>query len=280
MSTQVILHERIFNAPIVKVWNAISDVSEMRNWYFDIEEMRLETGAKFKFIAGENEDKLYQHNCEITDVKTLYKLSYNWCYDGHPGVSNVTFELSEIENKTLLKFKHIGIDNFPKDNPDFAFDNFVEGWYYIIHIALKNYLEKSDKSTITVETTISAPLQKVWQYWNEPEHITQWYFASNTWHAPFATNDLRVGGKFKITMAAKDMSYSFDFEGIYSHIIHYQLIEYIINDGRSVKIIFASEANKTHVSETFEAEDANPLEEQKSGWQSILDNFKIHVESN
>ena len=167
MSTQVILHERIFNAPIVKVWNAISDVSEMRNWYFDIEEMKLETGAKFKFIAGENEDKLYQHNCEITDIKTLYKLSYNWCYDGHPGVSNVTFELSEMENKTLLKFKHIGIDNFPKDNPDFAFDNFVEGWYYIIHIALKDYLEKPDKSTITVETTINAPLQKVWQCWNK-----------------------------------------------------------------------------------------------------------------
>lgn len=76
------------------------------------------------------------------------------------------------------------------------------------------------------------------------------------------------------------MSYSFDFEGIYSHIINYQLIEYIINDGRSVKIAFTSKADRTHVSETFEAEDTHPLEAQKSGWQTILDNFRTHVESN
>jgi len=219
-------------------------------------------------------------NCELTDIDILHKLSYNWCYDGHPGVSNVTFELSQIENKTLLKFKHIGIDNFPKDNPDFAFDNFVEGWYYIIHIALKDYLEKPHRSTITVETTVNAPLQKAWQHWSEPEHITQWYFASDSWYAPSAVNDLRVGGKFKTTMAAKDASSKFDFEGLYSHIINYQLIEYIINDGRSVKVIFTSKADKTHVLETFEAEESNPLDVQKGGWQNIMNNFKIHVESN
>ena len=81
-------------------------------------------------------------------------------------------------------------------------------------------------TSITVETTVNAPIDKVWKFWNEPEHITKWAFASDEWHAPYAENDLRKDGKFKTTMAAKDGSFSFDFEGVYSNVIEQSLIAY------------------------------------------------------
>ncbi len=136
------------------------------------------------------------------------------------------------------------------------------------------------KTQITVENTIKAPVSKVWKFWNAPEHITQWCQASADWHAPYAENDLRVGGKLKTTMAARDGSMSFDFEGIYSNIEDQKLIEYTIADGRTVKIVFVDNEDETKIVETFEAEDTNPEEMQRSGWQAILDSFKKYVEEN
>ena len=134
--------------------------------------------------------------------------------------------------------------------------------------------------TITVETTINAPIEKVWEYWNEPEHITGWAFASDDWEAPFAENDLRVGSKFNTTMAAKDKSASFDFTGFYTAIKEYQLIEYDIDDGRHVRVEFTKVPGGVKVVETFDPENENSDEMQRSGWQAILDNFKKYVESN
>ena len=98
---------------------------------------------------------------------------------------------------------------------------------------------------ITVETTIKAPVETVWKLWTEPKHITRWCNASDDWHAPYAENDLRMNGKFKTTMAAKDGSMSFDFEGVYTKIQEHKLIEYTINDDRKVKIAFSSHGNET-----------------------------------
>jgi len=136
------------------------------------------------------------------------------------------------------------------------------------------------KTAITVESTIKAPVEKVWKYWTEPNHITQWCNASDDWHAPYAENDLRVDGKFKTTMAAKDGSASFDFEGVYTTVQLYKAIDYTIGDGRKVKITFTSDGNQTKVVETFEPENTNPIEMQRSGWQAILDNFKKYTEAN
>ena len=141
-------------------------------------------------------------------------------------------------------------------------------------------METTTKTTITVETLIKAPVEKVWKFWSEPKHITQWYQASDDWHAPYAENDLKVNGKFKTTMAAKDGSMSFDFEGIYTNVQPHAVIEYVIGDGRKVKIKFSENGNETKVTETFEAEDTNSIEMQRGGWQAILDNFKKYVESN
>ncbi len=141
-------------------------------------------------------------------------------------------------------------------------------------------METGNKTTITVENTINAPVEKVWEFWTKPEHITQWNNASDDWHTPFAENDLREGGQFKSTMAAKDGSFSFDFGGVYSKIKKHGHIEYTIGDGRTVKIIFTSLGNTTKIEETFDAEQTHSIEMQQGGWQAILDNFKKYTEAN
>lgn len=108
----------------------------------------------------------------------------------------------------------------------------------------------------------------------------QWAFASPDWHAPKAENDLRKGGKFSTTMAAKDGSFSFNFGGTYDNVQLHKLIEYTIEDGRKVKITFEKKGNDTVVTETFDAESENPVDMQRAGWQAILDNFKRYTEAN
>lgn len=133
---------------------------------------------------------------------------------------------------------------------------------------------------ITIQTTINAPIEKVWECWNKPEHITKWAFASDTWEAPRAENDLRTGGKFTTVMAAKDGSASFDFGGTYTDVQEHKLIEYTMGDGRHVKALFEEIPEGVHITQTFDPESQNSEEMQRSGWQAILDNFKKYVESN
>lgn len=141
-------------------------------------------------------------------------------------------------------------------------------------------METMTQKAITIQTTVKAPVEKVWKYWNQPEHITKWAFASDDWHAPKAENDLRVDGTFSTTMAAKDGSFSFDFGGVYTKVDNHKIIEYTIGDGRKVKVEFVPEGNQTKVVETFELESQNPEEMQRGGWQAILDNFKKYTEAN
>lgn len=136
-----------------------------------------------------------------------------------------------------------------------------------------------ENKNITVIATITAPIDKVWNYWTLPEHITQWYFASDDWHAPGAENDFQVGGKFTTRMEAKDGSFGFDFNGIYDEIKTKELISYTMEDGRKASILFSENGNETIVTETFEAENENPIDMQRAGWQAILDNFKKYVET-
>jgi len=136
-----------------------------------------------------------------------------------------------------------------------------------------------EKIKITVEATINASVQKVWECWTEPKHITQWCFASDDWHAPIAENDLRVGGSFMSRMEAKDGSFGFDFGGVYDGVQMHEHISYTMEDTRKVKITFDGDGNSTRVIETFEAETENPVEMQQAGWQAILNNFKKYVES-
>lgn len=141
-------------------------------------------------------------------------------------------------------------------------------------------METITKTRITVESTVKAPVEKVWKLWTAPEHITQWNNASDDWHTPFAENDLRVGGKFLSRMAARDGSFSFDFGGVYDEVRPNKLIAYTMGDGRKVVINFTSNGNETKVVETFDAESTNSVELQRGGWQAILDNFRNYAETN
>lgn len=140
-------------------------------------------------------------------------------------------------------------------------------------------METATKNLITVETVVKAPVEKVWKVWNEPQHIMNWCQASDDWHAPASTNDIRTGGTFSTTMAAKDGSYSFDFGGVYDNVKEYELIQYTMGDNRKVEVIFTREGKDTKIVETFEAESTHSLEMQRGGWQAILDNFKKYTES-
>jgi uncharacterized protein YndB with AHSA1/START domain len=135
-----------------------------------------------------------------------------------------------------------------------------------------------EKEKITVETVVPAPVEKVWECWTKPEHITKWAFADESWHAPSATNDVRAGGTFSTRMEAKDGSAGFDFSGVYTAVTPLSHIAYTMDgDGRTVTIDFIPEEAGTKIIETFEAENENPIEMQRGGWQSILENFKKHV---
>ena len=140
-------------------------------------------------------------------------------------------------------------------------------------------MAKNANTIITVQTSINAPVEKVWKHWTTPESITGWNFASDDWHTPWAKNDLRENGKFTWRMESRDGTMGFDFEGTYDTIIPNQQIDYTIGDGRKVQITFTGNKGKTEVVESFEAEGIHSVELQRSGWQSILDNFKKFTES-
>jgi len=132
---------------------------------------------------------------------------------------------------------------------------------------------------ITIESAISADVRKVWNFWSQPEHIVNWNFASDDWCCPKAENDLRTGGKFKYRMEAKDGSFGFDFEGTYDDVVELKRIAYTMPDGRRVVTTFEDLSGKTKVMTVFDADATNPIEMQKQGWQSILNNFRKYVES-
>jgi uncharacterized protein YndB with AHSA1/START domain len=140
-----------------------------------------------------------------------------------------------------------------------------------------NSLDKTN-SKITVKTTVNAPVEKVWESWTAPEHITKWNNASDDWHTPFAENELTVGGKFRYRMEAKDGSFGFDFTGIYDEVQPHKNIAFTLDDGRKVEVTFVGADNSTEIIETFEAESQNSIELQQKGWQAILDNFKKYTE--
>ncbi len=132
---------------------------------------------------------------------------------------------------------------------------------------------------ITVETIVQADMENVWRAWNTPDDIEQWMHASEDWECPKAVNDLQVGGHFSFILASKDGATSFDLGGTYEAVDEHERISYVLDDGRKVMIFFDETEDGVRISETFEMEDENPEEMQRSGWQAILDNFKKHCES-
>lgn len=142
METEPFIIERTYNAPVSLVWKALTEKDRMKQWYFDLADFKAEVGFEFQFQGGKDENNLYLHKCRITEVVFEKRLAYSWCYDGYVGISYVTFELFAEGDKTRLRLTHSGLETFPGSNPDFAKQNFVEGWTAIVGTLLKEYLEK------------------------------------------------------------------------------------------------------------------------------------------
>lgn len=140
MKSEPFIIERTFNAPIEKVWKAITDKDQMKQWYFDIPEFKPEPGFEFQF-EGKSEDKCYLHLCKITEIVNGRKLRYSWRYEGYEGNSFVSFELFPQGEQTRLKLTHEGLETFPANIADFAKESFVAGWTEIIGETLKKFLE-------------------------------------------------------------------------------------------------------------------------------------------
>jgi uncharacterized protein YndB with AHSA1/START domain len=143
MTAEAIVLERTFNAPVARVWKALTDVNQMRQWYFDLKEFKPEPGFEFEFVV-EHEGNTYHHLCRVTDVIAEKKIAYTWRYKGEPGDSLVTFELSPEGDKTRLKLTHTGIETFPK-TPAYARKNFETGWTAIVDSELRQFVEKPEK---------------------------------------------------------------------------------------------------------------------------------------
>lgn len=141
MNYQPIVVEELIDAPVSKIWKAITNKDEMKKWYFELEDFRAEKGFEFEFVGGPSPEKQYMHLCNVTEVIPEKKLTYSWCYEGYPGMSHVTFDLEGKDKKTLVRLTHEGLASFPKNNPDFARENFVKGWDQIIHTSLKEFLK-------------------------------------------------------------------------------------------------------------------------------------------
>ena len=132
---------------------------------------------------------------------------------------------------------------------------------------------------IEVATLVSRARQEVWSFYNQPEHIIKWNYASEDWRCPRAESELRVGGRLCYRMEAKDGSFGFDFEAVYDEVIAGRLVAFTLLDGRQVRTTFEDAGASTRVSTRFDAETSNPVDMQQAGWQAILDNFKRYVES-
>lgn len=142
MNNEPIIIERTYNAPVEKVWSALTDRDVMKKWYFDVPEFRAETGTEFTFTGGPDESRQYKHLCRVTQAIPNKVIAYTWRYKGYPGDSEVTFELFPEGELTRLKLTHTGLESFGTENPDLAKHNFVAGWTEIVNTMLTEFLAK------------------------------------------------------------------------------------------------------------------------------------------
>ena len=140
-------------------------------------------------------------------------------------------------------------------------------------------MEPSTNYPITVQAHINKPINIVWDFWVNPGHIVNWYFASADWHCPYVENHLVAGGLFNFRMEALDMNFGFNFQGVYNEVVEHKLISYSLGDLRKVIVKFKNMEDGVLITETFDPESANSIDLQKNGWQAILNNFREYVES-
>jgi uncharacterized protein YndB with AHSA1/START domain len=167
-----IVIERTYEAPMERVWEALTNKDQMKHWYFEVDDFKAEVGFEFQF-SGEGRGKIYLHKCKVVEANPITKVAYTWGYDGYVGQSLVTFELfNEGKNKTRLKLTHSGLDTFPTENFDFSEESFNEGWTSILGQSLRKFVETD---SFTKSIRINAGLKDIWDIVLHPDH--QWGLA-------------------------------------------------------------------------------------------------------
>lgn len=275
----------LINAPREKVWKVLWDLDTYQQWTSPFTEGSTvktdnwKEGSKVLFLDGKgsgmvsevltnrpNEYMSFKHIGELKEGKEDTTSPAVQVWSG----ATENYTLTEKDGKTEL--------SVDMDTSGAEFEDFLTKTWPAAMEKIKQLSETNKK--ITVESIVEAPVEKVWNTWTKPEHITNWCAASEDWHAPRAENDIREGGSFMTRMEAKDGSYGFDFAGKYNKVREYDTIEFDMEDGRHVEIKFEKLASdKTKVTETFDMENTNSEELQRGGWQSILDNFKKYTEN-
>lgn len=269
-------------ASAAKVWFALWNDYSYRQWTgafypgsYAISEWQL--GSRIQFVTPDGSGI----DSTITEMVPNEKMVFT-----HRGTLK-NFELL-VDDPESLTWKDASESYFLKEENGTttltvmltSTEEFIDHFSEVFPKSLAIVKERAENFAITVETIVNAPVEKVWNYWTDPEHIKQWNNASPDWHTPKAENDLRVGGSFLSRMEAKDGSFGFDFTGIYSVVDHHQKIAYGLEDGRQVSVTFTSIGNTTQVTETFDPENQNSNELQYGGWMAILQSFKQHTETN
>jgi uncharacterized protein YndB with AHSA1/START domain len=272
------------NASKEKVWNALWEIHNYETWTTAFhEDSTVQTdnwkeGSKILFVDSNGQGMV----ATIVTNKPNEYMSFRHQGMVNNGVEDTTSDAVKpwagaMENYTLKEENGKTTLSVEIDITEDYKEMFQNMWPPAME-KIKNLAEGKIKPVITVSAEINAPVGKVWETWTNPKHITHWNFASDDWHCPVATNDLKPGGKLSATMAAKDGSFSFDFWAVYDEIKEHELLRSTMGDGRFWKVIFKADGDKTKVTERFEAESENSLEMQHGGWQAILNNFKKYTE--
>jgi uncharacterized protein YndB with AHSA1/START domain len=280
------------NAGQEVVWNAITQDAHYRKWTkaFD-DSSRFEggwnAGDEIRFIGMDKDGNTMGMVSEIAESRYPEYISIR-----HLGYlqNDVVDTTSDAVREWAPSYENYRLENTGENSTRFHLEMDVQEKYLAMFEImwpkamgiLKDVSEENahGRARITVNTLVSGSADKIWSYWTDPAHICAWNAASPEWHCPHAENDLRTGGTFTFTMAAKDGSMSFDFNGVYTAVESGHHIAYTMEDGRMAEINFSSQQGKVMVTETFDPEQTNSYELQRTGWQAILDNFRRHAEAN
>ena len=275
------------NASREKVWEALWSDETYPKWTAPFSEgsrakSDWKEGSKVYFINADGEGMVAlidkRKDPEIMNFKHIGMVDKN---------GNEDYESEKVKSWAGLMENYRLEDKNGKTNLTVTMDlkaeykdYFLKTWPKALE-KLKEIAENDSqmKNPITISAIVNAPVEKVWEVWNTPEHIENWNAASDDWHTTSAKNNLKKGGKLSYRMEAKDGSTGFDFEGIYSEVKPNKSLSYKFSDGRRVSVIFNEKDNNTLIKESFEAENQNSRQMQQEGWQAILNNFKKYAEN-
>lgn len=273
------------NAPREKVWNALWDLFHYNTWASAFAEGSTvktdnwKEGSKILFHDGNGSGMVSMVAANRPNEFMSFK-HLGMVKDGVEDTSSdaVSAWAGSLENYTLTGNNGSSTLSVEMDITEDFKDYFMKTWPLALD-KVKGLAEGTIKPVITISAEVNAPVEKVWESWTTPEHLMKWNQASGDWHCPAAAMDVKTGGKFSATMAAKDGSFSFDFGGDYNEVKEKEYILATMGDGRMWNTYFKADGNKTTVTEKFEAESMNSLEMQQGGWQAILNNFKKYTET-